>query len=213
MAGEKCVFCRIVSGKEKAWVVGRDKFVMAVLDPYPLTKGHTLIIPIQHYESMFDIPEELLVRITKLSRRLCRSYERTLAIQGVSIEVMNHRQKNPRLRHFHLHVIPRYAKNDRRDPANVKPSQVFPRESDARLTRILFEMKADKDLGICYDLASALWSSPIPVEGVVNPVTGLGRRAIPSLCLCRIHERCQVPCAPSHVRRHDGSPAGEFGLC
>jgi histidine triad (HIT) family protein len=146
MTEGKCVFCKIVSGKERAWVISRDKSVMAILDPYPLTRGHTLVIPIKHYESMFDIPEGLLGRIVRLARQLCRSYEETLAIQGVSVEVLNHKQKNPRLRHFHLHVIPRYDKNDKRDPANVKPSQTFPRESDATLTKILSEIKADKKL-------------------------------------------------------------------
>jgi histidine triad (HIT) family protein len=110
---------------------------MALLDPYPITRGHTLIIPIKHYESMFDIPERSLGRIISLSKKLCLSYEKLLKIQGVSIEVLNHRQKNPAFRHFHLHVIPRYDKNDPRDPANVKPSQTFPREPDKNLDRTL----------------------------------------------------------------------------
>jgi histidine triad (HIT) family protein len=110
---------------------------MAILDRFPLTRGHTLIIPIRHYESMFDIPEILLRHIISLSKKLCLRYEQALEIQGVSIEVLNHKVKTPKYRHFHLHVIPRYDKNDARDPANVKPSQTFPRESDANLDATL----------------------------------------------------------------------------
>jgi histidine triad (HIT) family protein len=110
---------------------------MALLDRYPLTTGHTLIVPIRHYESMFDIPYPLLRRVISLAKRLCITYERALKIQGVSIDVLNHRLKTPPYRHFHLAVVPRYDMNDKRDPANVKPSQTFPRESDAKLDRIL----------------------------------------------------------------------------
>jgi histidine triad (HIT) family protein len=115
---------------------------MALLDPYPLTRGHTLIIPIRHYESMFDIPDPLLRRVISLSRKLCKTYEQSLNIQGVSIEVLNHRLKTPAYRHFHLHVIPRYNKDDERDPANVKPSQTFPRESERNLDATLSRIRA-----------------------------------------------------------------------
>jgi len=116
---------------------------MALLDPNPMTKGHTLVIPIRHYESMFDIPDPLLRRVISLSRSLCKAYERALKIQGVSIGVLNHRLKRPAYRHFHLHVIPRYDKNDRRDPANVRPSQTFPRESDRNLDVTLSMIRAE----------------------------------------------------------------------
>jgi len=131
------LFCNIVARREKSWVVYRDTQVMALLDRYPLTTGHTLIVPIRHYESMFDIPYPLLRRVISLAKRLCITYERALKIQGVSIDVLNHRLKTPAYRHFHLAVVPRYDINDKRDPANVKPSQTFPRESDANLDRIL----------------------------------------------------------------------------
>lgn len=141
MPREGCLFCNIVSGTERSWIVYRDRQVMALLDPYPLTRGHTLIIPINHFESMFDIPDPLLRRIISLSKELCRAYEDALKIQGVSIEVMNHRLKKPANRHFHLHVIPRYNKNAKRDPANVKPSQTFPRESEKNLDRVLSRIR------------------------------------------------------------------------
>ena len=115
----------------------RDSQVMAILDPFPVTRGHTLVIPIRHYENMIDIPDPLLRRIISLSKKLCQRYERYLQIQGVSIDVLNHKFKTPKYRHFHLHVIPRYNKNDPRDPSNVKPSQTFPRESDANLDATL----------------------------------------------------------------------------
>ena len=110
---------------------------MAILDIYPMTKGHTLVIPVRHYEGISDIPERLLNRVVSLSKALTVSHAKSLRMQGVSIGLLNHKQKRPALRHFHLHVIPRYDKNDPRDPANVKPSQVFPRESDENLDSIL----------------------------------------------------------------------------
>ena len=121
---------------------------MALLDPYPLTRGHTLIIPIRHYESMFDIPYPLLRRIISLAKKLCIAYECVLKIQGVSIDVLNHRLKTPAYRHFHLAVVPRYDMNDKRDPANVKPSQKFPREPEANLERTLSMIRADSRISL-----------------------------------------------------------------
>src|SRR5579864_2437120 len=102
-----CLFCNIISGREKSWVVFRNQKIMAILNPFPYTKGHTLIIPIKHHESMFDIPEPIIMQIISFAKRLYMSYEKSLGIQGVMIGVLNHRLKNPKFRHFHLHVIPR----------------------------------------------------------------------------------------------------------
>ena len=121
----------------------RDSNLMALLDPYPVTMGHTLIIPTRHYESMFDIPDRQLKRIISLSKRLCKAYETALKIQGVSIQVLNHRTKTHLYRHFHLHVIPRYDKRDKRDPANVRPGQRFPKETAANLDKMLARIKAE----------------------------------------------------------------------
>ena len=140
-----CLFCDIISGKEKSWVVHQGRQISAILTPFPYTKGHTLIIPIKHYESMFDIPEPLLARIT-LAKRLCVSYEKSLRIQGVMICVLNHKLKNPKFRHFHLHVIPRYKIGIQRDPANIKPKQIFPIETDENLNRTLAKIKISRDL-------------------------------------------------------------------
>jgi len=115
---------------------------MAILNPLPYTRGHTLVIPIRHYESMFDIPQTLLNRITVLAKTLCLSYERSLGIKGVLIEIVNHKLKNPKYRHFHLHVIPRYNMNAKRDPANIKPKQTFPRETNRNLDKILQRIKS-----------------------------------------------------------------------
>ena len=138
----RCIFCRVVAGKERAWIVYRDAKVIGLLDRFPMTKGHTLIIPAQHYESMFDIPQYLLEMIADLAKRLAISYERSLGIQGVSIEILNHKEKDPAHRHFHLHVIPRYDRDDPRDPAKVAPSQAFPEESVTNLNNILSLVRA-----------------------------------------------------------------------
>jgi histidine triad (HIT) family protein len=140
-----CTFCKIIRWEERAWVVYKDNQTMALLDRYPVTKGHTLIIPVRHYDGIFDIPGELLNQIVSLSKKLSLSYEKSLRIQGVSIELLDHRQKKPEFRHFHLHVVPRYDKDDPRDPANVKPSQRFPKESDENLDVMLSRIRKDLD--------------------------------------------------------------------
>jgi len=60
-----------------------------------------------------------------------------------AFEVLNHRYKRSKFSHFHIHVIPRYDISDKRDSANVKPSQTWPREPDSGLNKVLSK------LGVC----------------------------------------------------------------
>src|SRR5690606_33764796 len=59
MVEESCVFCRIIGGEEMVSLVHEDDRTLAFLDIQPMSKGHTLIVTKDHYETLFDLPEDL----------------------------------------------------------------------------------------------------------------------------------------------------------
>ncbi len=107
-----CIFCKIVNGEIPSEKVYEDEGVFAFLDIKPFTNGHTLIIPKKHYDNIFDIPEELLSKIAIVSKKVSGKLKEKLEADGISIAISNGKVAQQDIFHFHLHVIPRYAKDN-----------------------------------------------------------------------------------------------------
>ncbi len=105
----RCVFCEVVTGAEHH-AVYRDADTVAFLDHAPVLKGHTLVIPTTHYETIDDLPDEALTPLFATVRRVSIALQRTLGAEG-SLMLSNTRisQSVP---HVHVHVLPR-NKGDR----------------------------------------------------------------------------------------------------
>ena len=127
-----CLFCRIASGKSKSWSVYEDDSVRAFLNIFPLARGHTLIVPKKHYESVSEIPVQTLRHMISIAKKLTIYYERTLDARGICLHSQDHKDKT-KFRHFHLHVIPRYDLNDKYDFSRIWPKNV-PRAKSRDLT-------------------------------------------------------------------------------
>jgi histidine triad (HIT) family protein len=103
-----CVFCRIVEGKAPAYVVYRDDGVTVFLDIYPVEKGHLLIIPNEHFESIMDAPPAIAVKVLATAAAYARIYRREVGAPGVNVIVNSGRPAGQEVFHFHVHVIPRW---------------------------------------------------------------------------------------------------------
>ncbi|NEA29844.1 HIT family protein [Actinomadura bangladeshensis] len=108
-AGRACVFCEIIEGERSAHVVLDTPDVMAFLDVRPLFKGHTLLVPRAHFETLTDLPAEFLGPFFGHAQRLAGAMESALGAAG-SFVAMNNRisQSVP---HLHVHVVPRNRKD------------------------------------------------------------------------------------------------------
>lgn len=104
-AGKACVFCEIVKGERAAHVVLDTADVMAFLDMRPLFKGHTLLVPRAHVETLMDLPEEFLGPFFGHAQRLAGAMESVLGAAG-SFVAMNNRVSQS-VPHLHVHVVPR----------------------------------------------------------------------------------------------------------
>jgi histidine triad (HIT) family protein len=104
-----CTFCAILAGTEPATVVLDDDVALAFLDRRPVFKGHTLVVPRDHHETMADLPEPLVGPLFERARRLSVAMERGLDAAGSFVAVNNRVSQS--VPHLHVHVVPRRFKD------------------------------------------------------------------------------------------------------
>ncbi len=105
MTGE-CIFCKKIS--EKKFLL-ENKFWVALEDGFPVSKGHTLLIPKRHVAGFFDLREE---EFSSLQEMLSRTKDRLEALykpDGYNIGVNVGEAAGQSVFHVHVHVIPRYT--------------------------------------------------------------------------------------------------------
>jgi histidine triad (HIT) family protein len=109
MATAGCGFCDVIEGRVEVVVVARTEHTLAFLDRSPVFYGHTLVIPIDHHETLGDLPPELLEPFFAEVQRLSVAVERGLGAAG-SFVAMNNRVSQS-VPHLHAHVVPRNRKD------------------------------------------------------------------------------------------------------
>ena len=103
-----CNFCRIVSGEDPASIVYEDDRVLAFMDLHPANAGHTLVVPREHWETIYDIPEKVLADLFAVVKRISFAVKKAVGAEGISILQFNEGAAGQSVRHFHVHVIPRF---------------------------------------------------------------------------------------------------------
>ncbi|KPV62871.1 MAG: purine nucleoside phosphoramidase [Candidatus Bathyarchaeota archaeon BA2] len=103
-----CNFCKIVSGENPASIVYEDDNVLAFMDLHPANVGHTLVIPKEHWETIYDISEKVLSNLFAVVKRISVAVKKAVGAEGVSILQFNGRVAGQSVMHFHVHVIPRF---------------------------------------------------------------------------------------------------------
>lgn len=103
-----CVFCRIIAHEIPSWIVYENKEVIAILPKTMEIYGHTLIIPKTHYESIYDIPENILAEIMNITKKLTLHYQTSIWASGVNLLHASWRDAQQSVAHFHMHLLPRW---------------------------------------------------------------------------------------------------------
>jgi histidine triad (HIT) family protein len=107
-----CIFCKIAKGEIPSSKVYEDEFVLAFLDISPANKGHTLVIPKEHYETLTDIPVGILSKMMKIVRKASKKVGKKLKAEGYTIMMSNREAGEQVVKHAHIHIIPRYKTDD-----------------------------------------------------------------------------------------------------
>ncbi|GAA1923703.1 HIT family protein [Nocardioides hwasunensis] len=101
----ECVFCQIISGELPGHVVLETDDFAAFLDTRPVFKGHVLLVPRTHVETLPDLPDELGADFLRASQRLASAVKDGLGAQGSFVAINNTVSQS--VPHLHLHVVPR----------------------------------------------------------------------------------------------------------
>jgi histidine triad (HIT) family protein len=104
-----CVFCQIVSGERPAHHVLDTEDVVGFLDARPVFKGHVLLVPRQHYETLADLPADLLTPLFGAVQRVSTAVLDALDAQGSFVALNNVISQS--VPHLHVHVVPRRRKD------------------------------------------------------------------------------------------------------
>ncbi|MCM8536795.1 MAG: HIT family protein [Lentisphaeraceae bacterium] len=102
-----CIFCKIVNDEIPAKKLYKDEHVIAFLDIAPITKGHTLVIPKVHQESISAVPAEYQQKMMHVSSQIGKAFVRTGEYDGFNLHLNNGQCAGQVVPHAHMHVVPR----------------------------------------------------------------------------------------------------------
>ena len=107
MEDANCIFCRIVSGKTQARIIGENDNALAFLDAFPLSVGHTLVIPKAHYSKVQDMNRTYSCAVFNLTCELAAILEKAVEVNASTIAIHNGKDAGQEVPHVHIHIVPR----------------------------------------------------------------------------------------------------------
>ncbi|MDD5827092.1 MAG: HIT domain-containing protein [Bacilli bacterium] len=107
------IFCKIINGEIPGKKVFEDDTVMVIMDVNPVSNGHCLIIPKVHYQDLYDMDIKTLNHILKIARDVSKILMEKLSCDGITLVQNNGSVQE--VKHFHLHLIPKYEGKDKVD--------------------------------------------------------------------------------------------------
>ena len=104
-----CIFCKIISGEIPAKKIAETEKTLAFMDAFPLTKGHSLVIPKTHYEKIQDISLEDNSDLFETVRKVISKVDKITNATLVAIH--NGKESGQEIPHVHVHLIPRNSED------------------------------------------------------------------------------------------------------
>lgn len=97
---DNCIFCKVIKGELPSYKVYEDELFIGILDIFPVSKGHVLVIPKKHHEWVYDVPE--FGKYWEVARTIMKAVDK--ATNPKWTQFFTHGA----VRHAHIHIIPRY---------------------------------------------------------------------------------------------------------
>lgn len=103
-----CIFCKIARKESDALILYEDEFIIAFLDIHPVSKGHLLVVPKEHFENIFEATDEILSKINVACKKMGQLCKDRLGATGVNILNASGKDAQQSVFHIHYHVVPRF---------------------------------------------------------------------------------------------------------
>lgn len=139
-----CPFCLLIQGIEnksvysvQSDIVYQDQSVTAFLSSHqwPRNHGNTIIVPNEHYENIFELPQRYAVEIHRVARLVSLAMKTAYACGGISLRQHNEPAGYQDVWHYHVHVTPRYA-GDQFYPSYAERAFMLPEERAQHAQRL-----------------------------------------------------------------------------
>jgi histidine triad (HIT) family protein len=137
MDQEDCIFCKIVKGEIPSKIVHEDESNLAFLDIFPVSRGHTVVIPKNHYKNLEELPNDEITNLFTTVKKIATKLRKKLSIDGYNIVQNNFEAAGQVIEHSHVHIIPR-NKGDNKIKLDLPKEQA----SDSELDEILETLKS-----------------------------------------------------------------------
>lgn len=110
---ENCIFCKIINQEIPSYKIYEDDKVYAFLDISQATKGHTLVVPKRHVADIFEYDPELAGEVFSRVPKIAQALEKAFPeMKGLNILNNNRELAYQSVFHSHIHLVPRYSKED-----------------------------------------------------------------------------------------------------
>ena len=103
-----CIFCDMISGKSPYHEIYHDTDIIAILDKYPIDKGHSLVITKKPYEKLTDMSNQEVAELFSKIPKIANAIIKATNADAFSIAQNNGKAAKQIIPHVHVHIIPRY---------------------------------------------------------------------------------------------------------
>ncbi|PLX20888.1 HIT family protein [Candidatus Parcubacteria bacterium] len=104
---EDCIFCKIVNQELASYKVHESDKVLAFLDVLPMSSGHTIVAPKEHFSDVESLPNEILSEMAIIFKKIGKAMMDSLGVEGYSVLLDNKSAANQHVPHVHFHIVPR----------------------------------------------------------------------------------------------------------
>ncbi|MCR4868815.1 MAG: HIT family protein [Lachnospiraceae bacterium] len=108
MKDDNCIFCKLANGDIPTNSIYEDEDFKVILDADPVSRGHALILPKQHYANLYELGDDEAAKIMPLAKKLAKKMTDVLGADGFNILQNNGEVAGQSVFHYHLHLIPRF---------------------------------------------------------------------------------------------------------
>jgi histidine triad (HIT) family protein len=126
----KCVFCQIIRKQATASIVYEDNRVIVFLSHHPVNEGHALVVPKEHYENIYEIPEDETAHLFKIAKRTAHAVNEATGIEGIRIVQNNGKDAGQIVFHLHVHIIPMKPHEQFRHENGFRPPELLAKDAE-----------------------------------------------------------------------------------